>query len=128
MVELHTLWTLHNGEYHGREQQYKNTCRLQQLEHDLNNLFQYKPSILASNKYLKNAIPIANLITLPHAKLRSGLSHGSPSYSTVDKKPTNLATQNTLSNHPPPALHHMPLLPNYSLNTSISSYLPISNI
>jgi hypothetical protein len=150
LTECHTLWLLHNSERHSTEQQQKHTRWIQQLERDLNDLFKYEPTVLASDKDIFST-PVSELIALPPSKIGKWIKSRKPiilhsrreaikcSITTIRLLPTYFPLlpstsplQNPVvqpvdfpSSHRP--LHHIPSLPSISLNT-LPSYPPsVSN-
>jgi hypothetical protein len=58
-------------EWHGKEQQQKKTCRLQQLERDFHDLFKYETAVLALDQNLFDSTHITELIiSLPPGKIK----------------------------------------------------------
>jgi hypothetical protein len=64
LIDWHTLWTIRNGERHGRDKKAQRINRLAQLERDLISIYQFEPEVLASGKDLLDT-PINELLTLP---------------------------------------------------------------
>jgi hypothetical protein len=87
----HTLWLLHNGECHGTKQHQKLTRQLQQLKRDLNDLFQYKPTLLASNLKIFD-VPVSKLITSQLPKSKSGSNLVIPSSFSATVKPSKIVS------------------------------------
>jgi hypothetical protein len=63
LVDCHALWTLRNGERHGTEKQQKRTKRLEQLERDLTELYEYQTEVLAADRDLFDT-SIEDLLTM----------------------------------------------------------------
>ena len=77
LTECHSLWLLRNGKRHGTEQQQKRTRRIKQLERDLNNLFKYKSTVLASDRDIFST-PVSDLIALPPSDIEKWIKSRKP--------------------------------------------------
>jgi hypothetical protein len=63
LIDCHALWILRNGERHGTERQKKKTKRLEQLDRDLQDLYQYETEVLAADRNLFDT-SIEDLLTM----------------------------------------------------------------
>jgi hypothetical protein len=100
LVDCHALWTLRNGERHGTERQQKKTKRLEQLERDLQELYQYEPEVLAADRNLFDTA-IDDLLTMQPGDITKWI---------VSRRPIILQSRREANRR---NLNHVRLLPTY---------------
>jgi hypothetical protein len=77
LADCHSLWLIHNSKQHWNKKNQKRTRGLQQFERDLNDLFWYKSTVLASDFDLVTP-PIVGLLTMPPGEIEKWIQSCKP--------------------------------------------------